>query len=208
MTIKGHQQGDCTRRRTTIGVLSSFAIAMSLAACDEPTTSSPAPGDAGIADSATGGDAANQTSSDGGGQSAAETAQEKAYCDALASRSACPNEEALPCDPEGKCIYGRAMLASAAAVYRQCIAAPSCKTDDLCIYEAAVSVGGTAATTYANDCQARRSACANSFSEEDCAPILFAFDSGAAAQACLAKACDEVGTCIRNVADALKAKCN
>lgn len=200
MSINGHQLAQCIRRRTTLGLLSCFALGIAVAACSSPTTSVPASADAGSADSVDGG----QRSSDaGGGSDASNTAAgEKPYCDALASRSACPNG-AVTCEAPGKCIYGL-MSAAAAPIYTQCLAAPSCKNEDTCLREAALSVGGMAATTYESDCQARYSACGKSFPEDACAPDLFAFDGGAAVQACLTKPCEEIGECMSSL-DVVKA---
>ncbi len=123
-------------------------------------------------------------------------AQEQLICDALASRSACSGG-AIACTDDVKCIYGQVMLPDAAAAFASCRGAPSCKSDDACGDAAGWSVGGAAATQYTTDCVARRSACSNSFGDDYCGVILFAYPGAAAgAQACLAQPCNDIAACM------------
>jgi hypothetical protein len=145
---------------------------------------------------ACGGSTETPTATDAGTDSATAAGnQEKMICDALASRSACP-DGALTCEEDAKCIYGRVMLPAAASAYASCRGAPSCKGDDECVANAGRAVGGAAADKYATDCLARLKACPDSFRDDYCTPGVFAYPgSGPGAVECIAKPCDQIFKC-------------
>jgi hypothetical protein len=182
-----------------------LSLAGAYACGGESTEASPAPaGDASTVDAAADGATSNADAASGPGDAASTpgadaAAQEKLICDALASRSACP-DGAVECEDDIKCIYGRLMLPEAASAYASCRAAPSCKGDDECVVEAGRAAGGSAADTYASDCAARSTACAGAFEDDFCSPALFAYPgAGPGAQACLAKPCAEIEDCIKSL---------
>ena len=139
------------------------------------------------------------TCSEAGVPSSGNPDREKAYCDALATRSACPGG-AEPCGEDGKCIYGRLMLPNVFEAYARCRSAPSCRSDDDCLGDAILAAEGTAVTRFRDDCLAKRSACGNGFNADRCAPGFLGYSCGESdAKACLALACDRIEACLKEL---------
>jgi hypothetical protein len=83
-------------------------------------------------------------------------------------------------------------------IYVVCHGAPSCKSEDECLREAGLSVGGTAATEYESACKAKRTACPNSLDNDVCTAAAFAYTGlGSKAAACLTKSCAELPACFQ-----------
>ena len=119
---------------------------------------------------------------------------EAAYCAAVASHGTCPGNTPGPCGDSGKCLYGKLMSPAGQAVYNACFSSPSCKSDDKCVTEAGLSVGGAAASAYTTDCLAKQATCG--FQKDSCSPAAFAYAGfGEAAAACILKPCGEVVAC-------------
>ena len=138
-------------------------------------------------------------SSSGASQEPAGSAgQEDAYCEAHASHQTCNGGTANePCNESGKCISGRLMSRTAANAYFDCYSAPACRSDDDCVAEAGKAVSGGAADAYTKDCLAKVESCpAAGVNGELCSPAIFAYPNVRdAAQACLAKTCEELDAC-------------
>lgn len=178
-----------------------LSLAGAVACSGESAETGPAPAsDASTGETSTDGSSVPSDRDAASANADADTSsQEKLICDALASRSACP-DGAVACEADIKCIYGRLMLPKAASTYASCRAAPSCESDDKCVVEAARAVGGGAADTYASDCEARLTECSDAFKDDFCSPALFAYPgAGTGAQACLAEACAEISTCMTDL---------
>jgi hypothetical protein len=88
------------------------------------------------------------------------------------------------------------MKPEATAAYAECFGAPSCKTDDRCVSDAGLKVGGTAASDYTDKCLKKREECGTAFTADFCGTGAFAYPGvGEAAAACLPKACGEIKAC-------------
>jgi hypothetical protein len=111
----------------------------------------------------------------------------------------CPNSGgAGTCDAQTKCFYVKNMSEQATSLYAACRANPSCKGDDGCVREAGIAIGGAAATKYETDCVAKAQSCNSVVDGDLCGASLYAYKGDkAAVEACLAKPCAEVSTCIK-----------
>lgn len=146
---------------------------------------------------------AGQSIPDSGKDSGPTTAAE-IYCAAVASHATCAGQTPSTCDESGKCIFGK-MLPESAVEYSNCHSAPSCKSQDTCVIAAGKLAGGSAATQFATDCANRLTACPKAFDDENCNEAPFAWPGiGAAAQACLAKPCEEIDACMKSLGATLK----
>ncbi|MFO0741469.1 MAG: hypothetical protein U0270_36570 [Labilithrix sp.] len=188
---------------------SPFAAALVFFACgdDDTASSIPAPADSGVTSStssssggssgsASSSGATSSSSSGATSSSSSGAAQEKIYCDAVASRMKdCAKGDGV-CSDAGKCIYGRLMSPEALNAYAACFGAPPCKSDDACFTEAGTKVGGAAATDYVSTCKAKHDACPSAYSLDYCDPGAYAYPGvGDAMTACLVKSCEDVKAC-------------
>lgn len=192
----------------TLAYVLPFAAAFVFFACSDDDSGSKTPSatdggassttsSSGSTSSSTGGTSSSSgsTSTSSSSSSGSTVTQEQTYCDAVASRKDCGKDEG-PCTTQGKCIYGKLMKPEATTVYASCFGAPSCKTDDRCVSEAGLKVGGTAASDYSDACLKKVTECGTAFAADVCAAAAFAYPGiGEAVQACLPKSCADAKTC-------------
>ena len=187
--------------KTIAHVFSAAALA-ALFACgdDDSGSKTPATGDGGTSStssSGASGSSSGATSSGGSSSSGASgtATQEQIYCGAVASRSECGKAEP-GCAPSGKCIYAKLMKPEATAAYADCFGAPRCMTDDRCVAEAGLKVGGAAASDFSSACLNKMNECGTAFTASSCVANAFAFAGvGEAVTACLGKSCAEAKDC-------------
>jgi hypothetical protein len=138
-------------------------------------------------------DAGGSDGSDG------KASAEDKFCQAAASRAACPNGP-VTCRESDKCQFARNTSAAAFDVFVKCWGGPGCGGEDACLAQAGEAVGGQSARDYVSACLEKVAECRGGFDDDYCSAGLYAYaGAGAAAAACLTKPCAEQGTCLEAV---------
>lgn len=133
-----------------------------------------------------------------GGVGDAGRSPEEVLCSALATRAQCGEDAS--CSERDKCIHARNMEPGAVAAFASCMGYPTCGDAVFCDGAASTTFAKKDASDFVAACGAKHLGCGDVFDRDLCSSVPYAYTGAAAlANACLAKACAEMGPCLAAV---------